>query len=114
LEVLDGRAVVDQMLAASGQQPHAGDGLLAATGLRPLRQSGFGAHDALPRRGSGCHGSGCWAACGCSGPAYTLSFFSIARPSLVSGSIPLTARVTTRSGCFARTSLSDVHVAPPG
>src|SRR5262249_25392826 len=41
------------------------------------------------------------AACGCSGPAYTLSFLSILRPRAVCGSMPRTVCLMTRSGCLA-------------
>ena len=43
-------------------------------------------------------GSGCCAACGWSGPAYTFSLRSWARPSRVRGSIPFTASRMTSSG----------------
>ncbi len=41
-------------------------------------------------------GFGCWAACLCSGPAYTLSLRYIARPRGPRGSMPFTASSMAR------------------
>src|SRR5690606_20410709 len=50
------------------------------------------------------YGFGCCAACGCSGPAYTLSLRNWARPREFFGSIPRTAFSTARVGCFSSSS----------
>src|SRR5690606_10648887 len=59
-------------------------------------------------------GTGCWARCGCSGPAYTLSFFSMRRPSRFFGSMPRTAFSTARSGCLSSNSSYGMLRNPPG
>src|SRR6266508_298804 len=60
------------------------------------------------------NGLGCWAVCGCSGPAYTLSFLSICRLRRFFGSMPQTAFSTTLRGSASRMSPTAVAVRPPG
>src|SRR5690606_28556643 len=50
------------------------------------------------------YGVGCFAACGCSAPAYTFSFDSCSRPRVFFGSMPRTAFSTARTGFFSRSS----------
>src|SRR5205814_10389443 len=74
----------------------------------------FRAHDAPPTPAVRLRGSGCCAACGCVGPAYTFSIcFTCCRDSVVFGSIPHTARPITRSGCLASSTLSGVNRSCP-
>src|SRR4051794_22108322 len=148
-------ATVDRPLAGAGDDAHARDGLLAATGGRGRgdgRRPGgsIGARGALggvghtllvdlvgllaglvvcvchvvPLRvlGRGRHWETCliskgfafWAACGCSGPAYTLSFFSIWRPRRFLGSMPQTAFSTALRASFSISSPMGVAERPPG
>src|SRR5208337_1972012 len=60
------------------------------------------------------YGCGCWAWCGRSGPAYTLSLRSVLRPSEFFGSIPRTAFSTTRSGLLAIRLAYETDRRPPG
>src|SRR4051794_30261859 len=52
--------------------------------------------------------------CGCSGPAYTLSFFSIWRPRRFLGSMPHTDCSIARRASFSRSSPYGVADRPPG
>src|SRR6516162_1658363 len=91
--------------------------LRVSTLVERLRGSGLGHY--LPRA-SCCaiwliaNGTGCCAACGWSGPAYTFSFRSMFRPSEFLGSMPRTAFSTTRSGCLAISSEYVTECIPPG
>src|SRR3712207_1518386 len=99
-EVLLEGAAVQLELAGTGEEAHADDGLLAPAHGLDGTPGGVG-HGEGGGHWATCLISkfwGCWAACGCSGPAYTFSFLSICRPRLLCGSMPLTARSMTRSG----------------
>src|SRR6266508_984092 len=123
-EVVLQRAAVEHELAGARHEAHPDDGLLAAAnGLDQTTSAAAGAdgrgrgrRGGLHRRRGGggfCHdgslvsahcaiclisnGTGCCAACGCSGPAYTLSFLMRRRPSLLCGSMPFTASSIARS-----------------
>src|SRR5262249_53471142 len=138
-EVRVERAAVDGPLAGARGDADAGDGLLAPAGGR----GGLDVRDARRRRLGGValdgglvgvdlvdgdlshvlthcatwpisNGTGCWAWCGCSGPAYTFSLDSICRPRLLCGSIPLTAFSMARRGFFSRRSRYVVERRPPG
>src|SRR5438105_6674922 len=76
----------------------------------------FGSVRALvvDHRASTSMGCGCWAACGWSAPAYTLSLRNCWRPSRVRGSIPLTALRITSSGRRSSISSSVRERSPPG
>src|SRR5579884_1322353 len=65
-------------------------------------------------RASMFNGFGPLLACGWFGPAYTLSFRYIWRPSALCGSMPLTARSMSRSGNRARTCATLSARSPPG
>src|SRR5262249_27556816 len=72
-EVILQHAIVDRDLAGTGLQPDTGHRFLAATG----GVEGFGNVRHVvqaPAYEENLTGLGCWAACGCSAPAYTLSF----------------------------------------
>src|SRR6266511_4348271 len=130
-EVVLQRAAVEHKLAGARHEAHPDDGLLAAAnGLDQTTSAAAGAdgrgrgrRGGLHRRRGGngfCHdgslvsahcaiclisnGTGCCAACGCSGPAYTLSFLMRRRPSLLCGSMPLTASSIARSGRLVSSS----------
>src|SRR5262245_27415567 len=92
-EVVLERPPVDDDPSLSGSQEHARDGGLSSPRAVELHQLRH--HDSFFRLGNAW---GCCAWCGCSPPRYTLSFRAIARPSLVFGSMPVTAHSTTRSG----------------
>src|SRR4029450_5618829 len=68
-------APVDQDAAASGAEPDAGHGGLAASGSVEASDDGHGAPQRARSRIAS--GSGFWAACGCSAPLSTLNFFGI-------------------------------------
>src|SRR2546427_7817761 len=103
-KVIAQRAPVDVPFSGARRQIHARHADLAAPDRVPaqLRRDGR-AHRASARLS----GSGCCAACGCSGPAYTFSIcFTFWRESVVFGSIPHTAFSITRSGRFSSTFLT--------
>src|SRR4051795_7655394 len=115
-EVLLEGAAVELELAGAGQQPHADDGLLAPADGLDRTPLGVG-HGQCAGHWATCLISkvwGCCAAWGCSGPAYTFSFLSICRPRLLCGSMPLTARSTTRSGWVRSWSPTGMVFRPPG
>src|SRR5262245_13584475 len=112
-QVVERGAAVHERLPLAREQAHARHGFLPAAGQGP-RGRGRRRRQSGPPQASMVQTSGCCAACGCCGPAYTLTFFTIARPSRFRGTMPFTAFSTTRSGCFASTSVSRVQDAPPG
>src|SRR3989441_5415560 len=94
-EVVTQSALIDVPLARARRQVHPRNALLAAPHRVPaqLRRQAL-AHQAS----TGASGSGCCAACGCVGPAYTLSIcLTFCRDNVVFGSIPHTAFSITRS-----------------
>src|SRR5256885_4794523 len=110
-EVVTERPTVDVPFPRPGREIHPRHAQFAATDRVPaeLRRDRR-AHDATPRLSC----SGCWAACGCVGPAYTFSIcFTCCRDNVVFGSIPHTARSITRSGCFASSVLRGVKRSCP-
>src|SRR5206468_1235482 len=105
------RPPVDVPFSGAGREIHARHADLAAPDRVPaqLRRDGR-AHRASARLS----GSGCCAACGCSGPAYTFSIcFTFWRESVVFGSMPHTAFSITRSGRFSRTFLTGANRSWP-
>src|SRR4051794_27742720 len=104
-EVVGDIAAVDGDLALARTQPDTGDGRLAPAGRDDerrvldggggLRQRGSSQERRACSMRSGC---GCWAVWGWFGPVYTLSFFSIWRPSRFFGSMPRTDLRTASAG----------------
>src|SRR5439155_22278943 len=106
-EIIAQGAATDVPLPRAGREVHARHAHLApADGVPAQLERDRAAHPASTIA-SGC---GCCVACGCVGPAYTLSIcFTFWRESVVFGSIPHTAFSITRSGCFASMVLSGVN-----
>ena len=94
-EVLLERASVDSDRAAARRQRHAGDRGLALAGAAIGRGL---CHRSQSLRIARAAALGCWASCGCVGPAYTFSLRSCARPRRLRGSMPRTACRMTSSG----------------
>src|SRR5690606_8741755 len=68
-ELIDRAAVADDLAGARGEGD-TGDRRLALTGgANALPRGRFGAHEATSATRVRRSGSGCWAVCGCSGPA---------------------------------------------
>src|SRR5439155_6977497 len=109
-EVILERAAVEREAARPGNDPHARNRLLTTSG----RANGLSecCHQRLSSLGS--YGLGLWDTCGCSGPSYTFSFFPMARPSRLCGSIPFTARSTASDGRSASSLSYPTRVSPPG
>src|SRR5690554_2313289 len=100
-EVLLEVTAVDRDAAAARAKEYAGDSFLASTGSVELfhqANSNF---------------LGCCASWGCAGPAYTLRRRMRRRPMRVLGSMPQTARSSTRSGCLSSISRAVVSRKPP-
>src|SRR5438270_13230146 len=109
-EVIFERAAVQREAARPRDDPHARNGLLATSGrANGLTQC---CHQRLSSLVS--YDLGLWDSCGCSGPSYTFSFFAIARPSLLCGSIPFTARSTASDGLSSSSLSYPIRVSPPG
>src|SRR5437879_888004 len=109
-EVIAQGALVDVPLARAGGQVHPRHAHLATPDRVPAQLRCDRGH-AVAESTSGC---GCCAACGCVGPAYTLSIcFTFWRDSVVFGNIPHTAFSITRSGCLASKTLSGVNRSCP-
>ena len=109
-EVLLQGAPVDPRRAVAGTEDHAGDGRLALAGSEVLSDRG----QFVPIYSSSGSGSGFWASCGCSGPAYTLSFVICRRARRFRGSMPLTALRMTSVGRRSSCSASVRERRPPG
>src|SRR6266850_316434 len=103
-KVVAQRAPVDVPLPRARREIHARHADLAAPHRVPAQLRRYArAHRASARLS----GSGCWAACGWSGPAYTFSIcFTFWRDSVVFGSMPHTAFSITRSGRVSSTFLT--------
>src|SRR5690606_11582038 len=100
-------------LACAGLDGHAGDARLPAPGRLQAVLDGGRAH-AFSRVAPTAKAFGCCAWCGCSAPAYTLSFVrSFCFDSEFFGSIPNTAFSITRSGWVARSLRAGVWLSWP-
>src|SRR5262249_62269742 len=87
-EIIPQGPAVHIPLSRSWRQIHSRDAGLPTAHSMPTQFWLSRRHFAFPNVTA----AGCWATCGCSGPAYTLSFFrSACRASVLLGSIPNTA-----------------------
>src|SRR6266540_5518599 len=110
-EIVAQRPPVDAPLARPRRQIHARDAELAASDRVPAQ---LRCDPAAHLASTAASGVGCCAACGCSGPAYTLSIcFTCWRDKVVFGNIPHTAFSMTRSGCFPSTFWTGVNRSCP-
>src|SRR6266511_3782977 len=101
-------ALLPELLAMAviGEHQRAGDAELAASDRVPAQ---LRCDPAAHLASTAASGVGCCAACGCSGPAYTLSIcFTCWRDKVVFGNIPHTAFSMTRSGNLLITLLTGV------